>query len=58
MGRGRLVYDKERRTIVPSPSFESWRCQTCGAHIGYVGRFFQRLLGCFLVRSRKCKRRT
>lgn len=34
--------------------FESFRCQTCGAYIGWVGRFFQRFIGCFLVRSGEC----
>lgn len=23
-----------------------WRCQLCGAPIGYIGRFFQRMFGC------------
>lgn len=25
--------------------YESWRCQTCGAYIGWVGRFFLWLFG-------------
>lgn len=38
------------------PPFAPWRCQECGAYIGYFGRFFQRFIGCWLVQSRECKR--
>lgn len=37
--------------------YETWQCQKCGAPIGYIGRFFQLFLGCFLARlvpSNKC----
>jgi hypothetical protein len=37
--------------------FERWQCQMCGAPIGIIGRWFQKILGCFLVQSRECRRR-
>lgn len=34
--------------------YASCQCQTCGAEIGWVGRFFQLIMGCALVQSRSC----
>lgn len=39
--------------------YESWQCQACGAPIGWLGRLFQKIAGCFLARmitSNRCRR--